>query len=396
MTYSSDEPAGDEPAEDLRSVLAAAVEAGGDDSGPAEVGELSDEPFVRHASANAAAAIDEAAELSASGLLDDSGEHQSNPSEETRQSTGPDAAPTVSAPANWRATDREMFDTLPEPARKFLLERHRAMEADHTRKTQAVAELKREYEPVDQMFAPYRDVMRQRGLTAHGLIEGWVNVERRLAEGDGVDVIKGIVAGYNIDPANVVKALTAEHARPAAATAPQPAAAQAQAAAPQVSPELAREIARLRERVETDDRARAEAERAALAASRLKFLDDLEKFKNAKDTQGNPLHPHIAEVEEDMARLALAARFRGRALPALQELYQMAVRANPSTYEAQRTAEAQSAERRRQDEARAKAAAARKAGSSVTGAPGSGQPPAGRAPGRSLREELEAAAADAA
>jgi hypothetical protein len=87
---------------------------------------------------------------------------------------------------------------------------------------------------------------------------------------------------------------------------------------------------------------------------------------------------------------------RGQAVPPLQELYERAVRANPSTYQAQRIADQQSAERKRQFEARAKAAAARKASSSVTGAPGSGQPPIGRAPGRSLREELEAATDEAA
>jgi hypothetical protein len=395
MTYSSDEVGGEEPADDLRSALAAAVASRSEDGAPAEAAGLSGEPPARQGSADAPAPIDEASELSVRDLLETGGDDQSDTGEETAPQQL--AQPAAGAPANWRAADREMFSALPEPARKFLLERHRAMEADHTRKTQSVAELKREYEPVDQVFAPYRDVMRQRGLTAHGLIEGWVNVERRLAEGDGVNVIKGIVAGYNLDPASVVEALTAQGARPAAQAAPQPATAPAQAApAPQASPELVREIARLRERADAEDHARAEAERAALAASRLKFLDDLEKFKNAEDAQGNLLHPHIAEVEEDMARLALAARLRGQAIPTLQELYQTAVRANPSTYEAQRTAEAQSAERRRQDEARAKAAAARKAGSSVTGAPGSGQPPSARTPGRSLREELEAAAADAA
>jgi hypothetical protein len=74
----------------------------------------------------------------------------------------------------------------------------------------------------------------------------------------------------------------------------------------------------------------------------------------------------------------------------LRELYDKAVRANPSTYEAQRIADQQSAERRRQDEARAKAAAAKRAGSSVTGAPSAGQPPPGRSSARSLREEIVA------
>ena len=150
------------------------------------------------------------------------------------------------------------------------------------------------------------------------------------------------------------------------------------------------EIARLRQRADAEDRARAEAARAAQAAARQKFLSELGVFRSARDDQGNLLHPHLGDVEEDMAHLALAARSRGQAIPPLRELYEMAVRANPSTYEAQRIAERQSAERRRQDEARAKAAAARKAGSSVTGGPGAGQPPASRSSARSLREEIMA------
>ncbi len=89
-----------------------------------------------------------------------------------------------------------------------------------------------------------------------------------------------------------------------------------------------------------------------------------------------------------MVQLALIAQARGQAVPPLQELYEKAVRANPSTYQALRIAEAQSAQQRQKDEARAKAAAAKKAGSSVTGAPGPGQPPPGKPSARSLREEI--------
>ena len=64
------------------------------------------------------------------------------------------------------------------------------------------------------------------------------------------------------------------------------------------------------------------------------------------------------------------------------------IRANPSTYQALRLAEQQSAARQIKDEARAKAAAAKRAASSVTGAPGAGPAPLGRSSARSLREEI--------
>jgi hypothetical protein len=384
MTDQSKAAAAEQPADDIRSALSAAI-ASRDD-------EATDRASVRETSEQLsderAAPGDGATEPGATAgeAKDGTVRGQAQPPE-TKQPGEQKVSPALDPPAKWKAVDKDMFRALPEPARQFLLDRHRAMEADHTRKTQAIAELKREYEPVEHVFAPHRDLMRQRGLTPRGLIEGWVDVERRLAEGDGVNVIKGIVAGYNIDPARVAQALGV--ARPAAGTSTPPTQADA-AAAPQVPPEILSEIARLRQRADAQDRASAEAARASQAASRQKFMTELEAFRSARDDQGNLLHPHLGDVEEDMAHLALAAKSRGQAIPSLQELYEKAVRANPSTYEVQRLADQQSAQRRRQDEARAKAAAAKKAGSSVTGAPGTGQPSTNRSSARSLREEIMA------
>jgi hypothetical protein len=128
-------------------------------------------------------------------------------------------------------------------------------------------------------------------------------------------------------------------------------------------------------------------------------MDTIERFKGAADGNGAQLHPHYDEVEEHMTRLAIAARTRGEPVPSLDDLYDQAVWANPSTRqkvldakaaadEAQRVA----AETRRAKEARAKAEQARRAGSSVTGSPRSGQ--SGQAEGGSLRSSLLAAVAD--
>jgi len=296
----------------------------------------------------------------------------------------------LTAPGRWSASQKEMFKSLPEVAQQFLIERHQAMEADHHRKTQAIANIRRDHEAIGALFTPYREVMQARGITPRQVIEYWADAERRLGQGDGIAVIKGIVEGYGMDPARIAAALgvatSASEQRNGDRRATNPPQPQRQSPA-QVESALA-EIARIKERLAAEDRARAEAARAAQEAGRRKRIADIEKFRSEADEHGNLLHPYATEVEEDMLHLAYVAQARGQDVPPLQELYDRAVRANPSTYQALRLAEQQSAARQIKDEARAKAAAAKRAASSVTGAPGAGPAPVGRSSARSLRDEI--------
>ena len=164
------------PSDDIRSVLSEAIASHEQD--PAGAGDGSLAPAPGGAAAVAPAGSDP--DAGATPAPEPAASDTAAPAEDAESS--PAGPPAHEPPANWKASDREMFRGLPEAAQKFVLARHKAMEADHTRKTQAIAELKREYEPVEEVFAPYRELMRTRGLTARDLIEGWVNVERRLAE----------------------------------------------------------------------------------------------------------------------------------------------------------------------------------------------------------------------
>ena len=326
-----------------------------------------------------------------SGKPKDGNSGNNNNPEPATELSEPDRSAALVPPANWKTSDKEIFNTLPEPAQKFLLDRHKAMEADHTRKTQAIAEFRREYEPVDQLFAPHRAFMKERGISSREVIEYWADIERRLGQGDGVNVIRGIAQGYAIDPAQIAAAFGfSGPASPGGqqTTSPAPGAPGPALPLPARIEAALADIPRIKERLAAEDRARAQAARAAADAARAQRATDIENFRSATDRDGNLLHPYAAEVEEDMVQLALIAQARGQAVPPLQELYEKAVRANPSTYQALRIAEAQSAQQRQKDEARAKAAAAKKAGSSVTGAPGPGQPPPGKPSARSLREEI--------
>jgi hypothetical protein len=215
------------------------------------------------------------------------------------------------------------------------------------------------------------------------MIEFWAGIEQRLGQGDGVSVIKGIAEGYGIDPAKIAAALGVTFS-----TGGQRAVHPPGERPMQIESVLA-EIGAIKERLAADDRARSQAARAAAESAQRKRASELEEFKSETDEHGNLLHPYAAEVESEMLDLAYVARARGQEVPPLGELYQRAVRSNPSTYRALRIAEQQSVASQKQEEVRKKTAAAKRAASSVTGAPGPGGPP-DQSLGRTLREEIRA------
>lgn len=284
--------------------------------------------------------------------------------------------------ANWSKEAKDRFGKLDKDSQAFLLDRERSMQADYTRKTQEIAALKRDYEPVDQIFKPYRDQMKAAGHTPESLIKGWASVETALMGGKGIDVIKGLVQGYKLNPQEIIAALTGN--APAQANnqnAPQ----QQQNSPVALPPELQAKLSKIdqfEQRFAADDQARQAQETA-------KVMQSIEDFKSAKDDKGNALHPHFDELEADMALMAQALKASGK-VPTLKELYERTVYANPSTREKVLAAERQSEENRKNAEARAKAEKARKASSSVTGSSkDSGQSQAnGRDKGMSLRDQI--------
>ncbi len=288
----------------------------------------------------------------------------------------PAASPTTrEAPSNWQQTDREAFARLAPEAQDFLLRRHRDMEADYTRKTQGAAEFTREYQPVAQMFAPYREQLRQQGMSEGQLIQRWMQAEQTLMQGgqSAVDVLARVVRSYRIDPAQLAAAIgVSRETNGSGAAAP---------AAFELPPQLRAQLDQLTGSVSQLTRAQQESQQERMNAELGRIDGEIATFRAA------PGHEHFAEVEADMARLARAVQ-PGEPRPSLQQLYEQAVWSNPSTREKLRTAERQSAQASSQQDARAKAEKARRAASSVTGAPGPGQSSRSVKPEGSLRDTI--------
>jgi hypothetical protein len=302
------------------------------------------------------------------------------------------------APENWSASDKAMFKLQSAEAQDFLLRRHKAMEADYTKKLAPLADLKKEYEPVQQLFAPHLDVLKQKGLTPQSVIRRWADVETALANGKGIDIISGLVKGYGIDKAALGKALgftstPAEQQstdQTAGSTYTDPTAQLLERLEQKIAQSFAPKLAKIDqwEQAQQNERLTAAQQREA------KVESDITNFKSAASPQGELLHPYYEEVEPAMVALASSYVASKQPIPPLAELYETAVWANPSTRAALLASQKQAEQLKANEEARAKAASARRAASSVTGAPGSGQSSRPVRAEISLREQLEEAAAD--
>lgn len=305
--------------------------------------------------------------------------------------------------ARWSPAQKEQFKKFAPDAQTFLRERFRGMESDYTKKMQGIADFRREYEPVHQLFVPFMPQMQKAGYTPQTLIKAWASVEQDLMSGDvdrQLGVIDRMVKMYKLDPQRIAAKLgiTAAGATPGAA-ATDPARAAGVPEIPAAMAPWVQELAGVKDWISKSQARETEAaqqrEREAEGQRNAEYQrigNDIEQFRAATDKDGKSLlHPFFDEVEKDMSVLAQVARARGEK-PNLAQLYETAVRVNPSVW-AKKVAAEQSAQRQRTDaEARTRAANARRAGASVTGAPGSGTTPKARpANDLSLREQLDAA-----
>lgn len=281
---------------------------------------------------------------------DDDGTGDEADSEATEESIAP--------PEHWPQADKEVFSKAPKDVQEWAIRRDKELQADYTRKTQEIAQFRREYEPVDQLFEPYKDQLRAQGDSPAQVIERYIAMEQ-FVERDPVNAFRWLANRYNVDLSTLTQSQ-------------EPADPQIQA--------LQSELSNLRAQVTQREQLTTQEQQNTL-------VQQIQSLAEEKDANGNLVRPHFNEVMDDMARLARAEQAAGR-VPDVKSLYETAVWANPSIREKMLTAQQQSEQKKRDEAARAKAAAAKKAAKSVSGSP------AGPAPSSEdigLREQLERA-----
>lgn len=272
------------------------------------------------------------------------------------------AGSKLNPPEDWPSKDREAFESLPAESKEFLLRRSKEIQADYTRKTQEAAELKKQYEPLNQVVAEFRPFAQQQGMTEHQLVNAWANAQKMLINGQGRDLLMYLADQYNVNLGE------------------QPEGEQNS----QIS-ELKQHIAKLENQLGQTVQTVQSSHSAAME-------ERLNEFANQKDDKGELLHPHFDDVMEDMVYLAKVEKQAGKT-PNVNDLYDRAVWMNPTIREkklaSQREAEAEKARQDAERKKREEKERAEKANLASANASGDGSAPAPTQDGSNLRSLIE-------
>jgi hypothetical protein len=301
--------------------------------------------------------------------------------------------PAVDVPPHWSQADKDLIAKLPAEHRKPVVDTYKRMEAAWTPKLMRAAELEKQFGGAEELFKPYAETLRQRNQTASDVVRAWASVERGFIEGmqdaqqgrpnqKGAQLIANLIRNYQVDPGAIAAILQGQLAQPANG-------ADRAAAAHTVTipPELARRLDELEAR-ETQRAQEIQTNRETEAQRQI------DHFAAEKDEQGNLKHPYFAELEPEIMRLARLDVAERKPID-LADLYDKAAYANRETRAKLLSAQSDEQKRKAAVERKAKAVAAQRAASSVTGSSPAGQTSTEQRRGiRSLREDLEEAAAE--
>lgn len=283
------------------------------------------------------------------------------PSKDT-QTQASTAAQTASAPpAGWTAAEKAEWSKL-SPVAQAAVSRRESQIADGGKQW---SEEKRRYEA---MIAPVAESARARGMNAEQGLQTLMAAQRAL-DTDPRSAIQHIARSYGVDLATLA-GTQAANGSPEASPQPDIAALVHQHVQPLLAP--------IQQRFQAEERLESQRK-----------VDAVTSFAAA------PGHEHFDSVGAEIIAMLPYVQQQNPSLDyqgALQEAYDRAVNANPTTRAALRAAEAAEADAKRVEAAKQRTANARRAGSSVTGSPSGA--PATQAKD-TLRGELEAAFAGA-
>jgi len=244
-----------------------------------------------------------------------------------------DASP-IDPPQHWAEEHKEQFRNLPRTAQDFVLERHKQMEADYTRKTTEIADVRKAIEPVKQH------------LELNGISEGDYISRLRAADQylsqSPQEAIQWLAQSYGIDLSKFGQQQESED--------------------DEFKDPYVQQLEEKVRNLEGQFQSRQQQEQQA---SQQQVEQQVQEFANATDEQGNPKHPHFPDVRPYMGAL-----LNSGAAKDMEEAYEQAVWARPELrqqlLDQQRKDAAQQAEKQRKEKAAKAKKAATPASSGTT------------------------------
>jgi hypothetical protein len=204
----------------------------------------------------------------------------------TEPTPAPEPAPVqpIEAPARWTPEEKAKFAAWPRDVQEAVVERHKALEADYTRKTQEAADIRRSAEPILNAVKPFEQYLSQLapriGQTPDRMIGQLLATEYQLRTGDAYEkaaALHAIAQSYGIDLAALSRGELPQGADPAYSQLRQSFGS------------IEQEVRQLREEREQERQQQT--------------VSQIQAFATAADESGRPKHPHFERVRGVMGQL---------------------------------------------------------------------------------------------
>ena len=300
--------------------------------------------------------------------LDPDEDDQDDADDDEDSETDEDGPEPLEAPANWPEQEKAFFNALPPQLQHAYAQRAQYMQADYTRKTQQLAQVRQNYMDLERVTQPHEQKWALNGMNKAQAIHQLIALSD-FATDKPQEFIKYFA---NLRGVNLAQ-LAAPQSQQEEYVDPQVAALQKQIAAVTAQVNQANQY----QQQQVVAQRQQQYYQAYQATN-----DGIENFANQTGPDGRKLYPYFNALEEDMAALIESKR-----VSSLHEAYERAVWSNPST----RSKMLQRARSQENAQARQRVERARRASSSLSGggAPSNGYAPA--TDDMNTRDLLEAA-----
>ena len=95
----------------------------------------------------------------------------------------PDQTASITAPEHWKDDDKKLFTSIADQkVRDYILRRDKEYQTGVGKQAGELAALKKEHEPIRQMFAPYADMMKKGNLSIPQVIGNYLKAEQALLD----------------------------------------------------------------------------------------------------------------------------------------------------------------------------------------------------------------------
>ena len=207
----------------------------------------------------------------------------------------------LEAPKNWSDDVKKVFDTLPRKSQEFMIKRDKEMTSDYTKKTQDLAEQRKNIEALDKVLQPARQNIQATGIGEAEYISRLLNADQALRTNPKM-ALRQLAQGYGIN-------LSSLEDESESWNDPDPQYAQLLQQNQQIMAEL------------------NQFKQQNMQSTVAQTEQTVEQFSTKTDANGNLLHPHFDKVRVKMGNLIDAGEAKG-----LDDAYAKAVRLDDDLY----------------------------------------------------------------